>query len=49
MDSEAELKLREALCASDTNLGVLDDSRIIIPVEIEGELDLLESDMSGKA
>jgi len=39
--AEAELKLREALSASDANLGMLDDAPIVVPVEIEGDLDLV--------
>ena len=39
--SEAELKLRVALEASEANLGILDDRPIVVPVEIEGELDLI--------
>ena len=41
--AEAELKLREALSASDANLGMLDDAPIVVPVEIEGDLDLVET------
>jgi hypothetical protein len=41
--AEAEQKLRAALMASDANLGMLDDAPIIVPVEIEGDLDLIES------
>jgi hypothetical protein len=41
--AEAELKLRTALEASDANLGMLDDEPIVVPVEIEGELDLIET------
>ena len=41
--AEAELKLREALSASDANLGMLDDAPIIVPIEIEGDLDLVET------
>jgi hypothetical protein len=41
--AEAEQKLRAALTASDANLGMLDDAPIIVPVEIEGDLDLIES------
>ena len=41
--AEAELKLREALSASDANLGMLDDALIVVPVEIEGDLDLVET------
>ena len=40
--AEAELRLRETLSASDANLGRLDDAPIIVPVEIEGDLDLVE-------
>lgn len=35
--AEAERKLREALRATDANLGMLDDAPIILPVEIEGD------------
>lgn len=41
--AEAEQKLRTALAASDANLGMLDDAPIVVPVEIEGELDLIET------
>jgi phenylacetate-coenzyme A ligase PaaK-like adenylate-forming protein len=41
--AEAELKLRTALEASEANLGMLDDTPIVVPVEIEGELDLIEA------
>jgi hypothetical protein len=41
--AEAELKVRAALEASDVNLGMLDDAPIVMPVEIEGELDLIET------
>lgn len=40
--AEAEQKLRVALAASDANLGMLDDAPIVVPVEIEGDLDLIE-------
>ena len=40
--AEAEGKLRQALGATDANLGMLDDAPIIVPVEIEGDLDLIE-------
>ena len=40
---EAERKLRAALEASDANLGMLDDEPIVVPVEIEGDLDLIET------
>ena len=41
--AEAELKLRVALEASEANLGMLDDTPVVIPVEIEGDLDLIEA------
>jgi hypothetical protein len=41
--AEAELKLRAALEASEANLGMLDDTPIVVPVEIEGDLDLNET------
>ena len=41
--AEAELKLRSALEASEANLGMLDDTPIVVPVEIEGDLDLIEA------
>jgi hypothetical protein len=41
--AEAELKLRAALEASDANLGTLDDEPIVVPVEIEGDLDLIKA------
>ncbi len=41
--AKAEQKLRAALAASDTNLGMLDDAPIVVPVEIEGDLDLIET------
>ncbi len=41
--AEAEEKLRVALAASDANLGMLDDAPIVVPVEIEGDLDLIET------
>jgi hypothetical protein len=41
--AEAELKVRAALEASDANLGTLDDEPIVVPVEIEGDLDLIET------
>jgi hypothetical protein len=40
---EAEQKLRAALEASDANLGMLDGEPIVVPVEIEGDLDLIET------
>jgi hypothetical protein len=42
--AEAELKLRTALEGSEANLGMLNDAPIVVPVEIEGDLDLIESD-----
>jgi hypothetical protein len=41
--AEAELKLRAALEASEANLGMLDDTRIVVPVDIEGDLDLVDA------
>jgi hypothetical protein len=41
--AEAELKLRAALEGSDANLGMLDDAPIVVPFEIEGDLDLIET------
>jgi hypothetical protein len=41
--AEAKQKLRVALAVSDANLGMLDDAPIVVPVEIEGELDLIET------
>ena len=41
--AEAERKVRAALAASDANLGTLDDEPIVVPVEIEGDLDLIET------
>jgi len=41
--AEAELKLRTALEGSDANLGMLDDAPIVVPVEIEGDLDLIDT------
>jgi quinol monooxygenase YgiN len=40
--AEAEQKLRAALEASDANLGMLDEP-IVVPVEIEGDFDLIET------
>ena len=42
-EAEAEQKLRAALMASEANLGMLDDTPIVVRVEIEGELDLSET------
>ena len=41
--AEAEQKLHTALAVSDANLGMLDDTPIVVPVEIEGDLDLIET------
>jgi hypothetical protein len=41
--AEAELKLRAALEASEANLGMLDDAPIVVPIDIEGDLDLIEA------
>jgi hypothetical protein len=41
--AEAEQKLHAALAASDANLGTLDDEPIVVPVEVEGDLDLIET------
>ena len=41
--AEAGLKLRAALKASEANLGMLDGTPILVPVEIEGDLDLIET------
>ena len=41
--AEAEQKLHLVLAASDVNLGTLDDEPIVVPVEVEGELDLIET------
>ena len=41
--AEAEQKLHAVLAASDANLGTLDDEPIVVPVEIEGDLDLIET------
>jgi hypothetical protein len=40
---KAEQKLREALEASDANLGMLDNEPIVVAVEVEGDLDLIET------
>jgi hypothetical protein len=40
---EAEQKLRAALMASKANLGMLDNAPIVVPVEIEGNLDLIDT------
>ena len=39
--ADAEHKLRQALAASDANLGMLDDEPIVVAIEIEGDLDLI--------
>jgi hypothetical protein len=41
--ADAEHKLREALAASDANLGMFDDEPIVVTVEIEGDLDLIDA------
>ena len=41
--AEAEQKLRAVLEASDANLGTSDDEPIVVPVEVEGDLDLIET------
>ena len=41
--AKAEQKLHAALAASDANLGTLDDEPIVVPVEVEGDLDLIET------
>jgi hypothetical protein len=41
--AEAEQKLHSVFAASDANLGTLDDEPIVVPVEIEGNLDLIET------
>jgi len=41
--AQAEHKLREALAASDANLGMLDEKPIVVTVEIEGDLDLIDA------
>lgn len=41
--ARAEQKLRAALAASEANLGILDGAPIVVPVAIEGELDLIET------
>ena len=41
--AEAERKLRTALETSDANLGFLDNAPIVVPVAIEGDLDLVDA------
>jgi len=41
--AEAEQKLHSVLAARDASLGTLDDEPIVVPVEVEGELDLIET------
>ena len=41
--AEAELKLRAALEGSEANVGMLDDTPIVVPVEVEGDFDLIEA------
>jgi hypothetical protein len=40
---EAERKLRTVLETSDANLGFLDNAPIVVPVAIEGDLDLIDA------
>jgi len=42
-------KLRAALEAADATLGRLDGSPIVVPVEIEGDLDLIEPQIHAKS
>jgi hypothetical protein len=42
-EAEAEQKLRAALMVSEANLGMLDATPIVVPVEIEGDLDLIDT------
>jgi hypothetical protein len=41
--AEGERKLRTVLETSDANLGFLDNAPIVVPVAIEGDLDLIEA------
>ena len=41
--AEAERKLRTVLETSDVNLGFLDNAPIVVPVAIEGDLDLVDA------
>ena len=41
--AEAERKLRTVLETSDANLGFLDNAPIVVPVAIEGHLDLIDA------
>lgn len=41
--AEAERKLRTVLETSDANLGFLDNAPIVVPVAIEGDLDLIDA------
>ena len=41
--ADAEHKLREALAASDANLGMLDGRPIVATIEIEGDLELIDA------
>ena len=41
--AEAERKLRTVLETSDANLGFLDNAPIVVPVAIEGDLDLVDA------
>jgi hypothetical protein len=40
---QAEQKLREALEASDANLGMLDNEPNVVAIEVEGDFDLIET------
>jgi hypothetical protein len=42
--AEAERKLRTVLETSDANLGFLDNAPIVVPVAIEGDLNLIEAE-----
>jgi hypothetical protein len=42
-EAEAEQKLRAALMVSEANLGMLDGTLIVVPVEVEGDLDLIDT------
>jgi hypothetical protein len=44
--AEAEWKLRTVLETSDANLGFLDNHPIVVPVAIEGDLDLIGAEES---
>jgi hypothetical protein len=42
-EAEAERTLRTVLETCDANLGFLDNAPIVVPVAIEGDLDLIEA------